>query len=337
MFTVHAAPRALPGTTAAALLAAVQTSHADGFSGTIVSHLSLGLPELPAVGDAGDGSSLTSLLSGSHTLQVWYGGVAKQRIALFGSTDETDLFRNGRDVWQWSSADRTAVHTVLPAAIGTHRALPLLTPGPGASSLTPDVLAKRAIAALDPSTRVQVRAHGAVADRSTYDMVLTPRTADTRLGSVHIAVDGATKVPLSVQVFARRATAPAIDVAFTSIHFGVPADRNFWFSPPPDATVHTVRPHPRQLPGSSVAHAAQPRVDVIGSGWSSVLALRLPAAMRTAAQHNSLLRSLTPVSGTWGKGRLLESDLLSVLFTDDGRAYAGAVNPAALYAAAGAK
>ena len=35
---------------------------------------------------------------------------SKQRVALLGATDETDVFRNGRSVWQWSSADRRAVH-----------------------------------------------------------------------------------------------------------------------------------------------------------------------------------------------------------------------------------
>jgi hypothetical protein len=46
---------------------------------------------------------------------------------------------------------------------------------------------------------------------------------------------------------------------------------------------------------------------------------------------------LTPVSGAWGKGRLLESSLLSVLVTDDGRLLAGAVAPDQLYAAAGSR
>jgi hypothetical protein len=47
-----------------------------------------------------------------------------------------------------------------------------------------------------------------------------------------------------------------------------------------------------------------------------------------------LLNALTPVSGTWGSGRLLDSKLLSVLVTNDGRVFAGAVDPSALYAAA---
>jgi hypothetical protein len=44
---------------------------------------------------------------------------------------------------------------------------------------------------------------------------------------------------------------------------------------------------------------------------------------------------LPQVSGTWGSGRLLQSALLSVLLTDDGRVIAGPVAPELLYDAAG--
>jgi hypothetical protein len=50
---------------------------------------------------------------------------------------------------------------------------------------------------------------------------------------------------------------------------------------------------------------------------------------------NALLQSATPVSGAWGSGRLLRTSLVSVLITDGGRAFAGAVQPSVLYAAAG--
>jgi hypothetical protein len=46
---------------------------------------------------------------------------------------------------------------------------------------------------------------------------------------------------------------------------------------------------------------------------------------------------LSPVSGAWGKGRLLDSALMSVLITSNGRIIAGAVQPAQLYTVAGKK
>jgi len=221
----------------------------------------------------------------------------------------------------------------------------LPVPSGSASSLTPQELARRALAAVDPTTRVQVKRHDSVADRSAYDLILTPRS-DTRIASVHIAVDGATKLPLAVQVYARGESKPAIDAAFTSITYGVPAERNFSFAPPPDAHVRTVQHKRRRTtgsddrsPGTKAARTPLRRSDVhvIGTGWSRVLSIKGSAAAVRKAESGAVLQALTPVSGTWGKGRLLDSSLLTVLITTDGRVFAGAVEPSVLYTAAGAK
>jgi hypothetical protein len=56
-----------------------------------------------------------------------------------------------------------------------------------------------------------------------------------------------------------------------------------------------------------------------------------------AALRRSVTAVLQPVSGSWGHGYLLDSDLLSALITSDGRVLVGAVPPSSLYAAAGRK
>lgn len=324
----------LPGTSPAALLAAVRQSDVPGFSGTVVSRLSLGLPELPDIGSAGDGSSLTSMLSGSHTLQVWYGGPTEQRIALLGSTDETDLFRSGRNLWQWSSADRTAVHTKLPVTHGHHSG-PAALPS-GAGSLTPEAMARRALAALDPSTKVTVRGDQEVANRSAYELVLTPRATTTKIGSVRIEVDGKTKVPLGVEVYPRGSSSPAIDVSFTSVRFAAQPKRNFEFSPPHGATVHHAGPA-REHGVAAPPAGVRAKPERTGSGWSTVLGLDLGKRAVGRFEKGPIRQALSPVAGSWGTGRLLDSALVSVLVTDDGHVFAGAVEPAQLYAAAGAK
>jgi outer membrane lipoprotein-sorting protein len=336
MFKTRPASEPLPGTTPAGLVAAVRTSDVEGFSGTVVSQLSLGLPELPAIGNAGDGTSLTSLLSGSHTLQVWYGGAEKQRIALLGPTDETDVFRNGRDMWQWSSADQVALHTLLPAGAGPGGAAPLPS---AVASMTPVELARKALGDLDPTTRVTVEDDRTVADRSVYELLLMPRTSTTKIGSVHIAVDGRTKIPLGVQVYARGVAAPALDVAFTSIRFARQSNRNFVFSPPPSATVRQLGPAARSSgPAGAKSAAADLRAPTMtGAGWTTVFGMRPGKAAITKLGQGALLKALKPVSGSWGTGRLLDSALLSVLVTNDGRVFAGAVAPSKLYTAAGSK
>jgi outer membrane lipoprotein-sorting protein len=316
--------QSLPRTTPAALIAAVQDSQVRGFSGTVVSHISLGLPDLSSVPQADDDTSFTGLLSGSHTMQVWYGGVDRQRVALLGATDEDDLFRDGRDVWQWSSSTHVAVHSLLPKRPRPDGGEPTAP-----TSITPSALARQALQGMAPGTQVTVDTGHTVADRSAYELVLTPRTDATKVGSVRISIDGATKVPLGVQVYPRRTSSPAVDVAFTSIRFGQQANRNFAFAPPPGAQVRRVR-----SAGGSPDPSVGGSVTRTGTGWATVVGVTPGRQVIAKYARGALLKQLTPVSGSWGKGHLLDADLVSVLVTDDGRVYAGAVPPAELYAAA---
>ena len=44
-----------------------------------------------------------------------------------------------------------------------------------------------------------------------------------------------------------------------------------------------------------------------------------------------IMQSLTPVSGKWGSGRLLNGKAFSAVITNDGRIAVGAVNPQSLF------
>jgi outer membrane lipoprotein-sorting protein len=323
MFNAQASSDALPELTPAALLADVQSADVPGFSGTIVSKLALGLPELPALGGSTDRASMASLLSGSHTMRFWYGGVDRQRTALLGTTDETDVFHNGRDLWEWDSDAHVATHTVLPPEPATGRDAP-------DTELTPQQVAHRLLAVMQPSTAVTVEHDRRVADRSAYELVLTPRDPATRVGSVRIAVDGSTKMPLGVQVFPRGKSSPAIDVSFSHVTFKPPAARNFSFTPPPGARVRR-----GMVADGPLGQALPGRASTIGSGWTALAEYHAtPAQVRKLT--GPVVNALTAVHGAWGSGRLLDSALVSVLLTDDGRVFAGAVDPSALFAAAAA-
>jgi hypothetical protein len=326
-------PAALPQMNPDALVAAVRATPDAAFSGTVVSQVSLGLPEVPGLIAQDDVTSMSSLLSGSHTLRVWYGGERAQRVALLGATDETDLFRSGRQLWQWSSSNRVAVHTVLPPT--PRRAVLPVPDRRDPATMTPSGIAEGAPAAAAPSTRVTVSGELEVADRSAYELVLSPRTSATRIGSVHIAVDGATKVPLGVQVYPRGSDSPAVDVSFTSIRFGHQSESNFSFAPPPGAKVHRATKTPTAADRAGhfgiARFARHEHLRVTGSGWASVL--RYSGDTTTLRRlANSL--GAERVTGSWGTGRLFETPLGCALVIRDGRLYAGAVDPAALYAAA---
>ena len=111
-----AAPR-LPARSAGQLLAALTgdtalTGHTGGpaLSGTITETASLGLPALPSGLPSELTGGGTSLLAGSHTVQVWYAGPDHFRLALPQSMSEDDLVRNGTSMWLWDSAANTVTH-----------------------------------------------------------------------------------------------------------------------------------------------------------------------------------------------------------------------------------
>src|SRR5687767_7867769 len=153
----------LPARSAAQLLVDLQTARLDGLSGTVVQRADLGLPALPAIGGQGS-PDLTALLSGKHTLRVWYSGPDKARIALLGTTGETDMIRNGRDVWYWDSRTKTARHGTVDADAPT-------TPRPNAPQ-SPQEAANLALALINPSTEVTTGSNARVAGRAAYELVL---------------------------------------------------------------------------------------------------------------------------------------------------------------------
>ena len=339
------ADQGLPSRTAAQLLADVQQARLFGLSGTIVQTSNLGLPSLPGVAGGSDSSSLTSLISGSHTLRVWLSGPDKARLAVMGTLGESDVVLNGRDLWTWSSDTKSATHRILPSMSKGSR-----HQGERHLPMTPQEAATQALKAIDPSTKVTTDGSGSVAGRSVYELVLQPRATRSLVGQVRIAIDGATHVPLRVQVFAKGAGTPAFEVAFSQFDPTRPAASQFRFNPPPGTKV-TKQSSPQSSsesgtgwfaysPLSSGGKAAKDSTSsaprVVGSGWGSVLVTGGGlSATSVPAPYDQVLTSLPKVSGAWGSGRLFSGPLFSAVLTDDGRVAAGAVTPQALYDALG--
>src|ERR1022692_2558980 len=121
--SAQAAP-ALPARTPAQLIAAIAANKSapSALSGPIVTNAALGLPHLPAA--VGPGGS-PSVLTGSHTCELWYARPQQLRLAIPVPLGETDLRVDGRQVWLWDSKTNTATHIELPA---DHRPFP---PAPG--------------------------------------------------------------------------------------------------------------------------------------------------------------------------------------------------------------
>jgi len=347
-FAASADP-SLPPRSAAQLLVDLQTARLDGLSGTVVQRADLGLPGLPA--SAGRGSSdLTSLVSGTHTLRIWYAGPDQARVALLGTLGESDVIRNGDDLWFWNSRAGSATHRKLsgnrppgqPADRPTH---------PAGLPMTPQEAADRALAAVDPSTEVTVGRSAKIAGRDAYELVLATRDDASLVGQIRIAIDAREYVPLRFEVFAKGTDQPAFEMAFTQVSFDRPDPAQFAFNPPPGTRVieETGRPErgPRdpetpERPGRDVQPADGPGTQwqTDGTGWTTVLVARTArstAGSESAGRFAGLLDLLPKVEGAWGSGRLLTGNLFSALLTDDGRVLVGAVRPERLYEVATAR
>jgi outer membrane lipoprotein-sorting protein len=319
----------LPPRTAAQLLVDVQRAKVHALSGTVVETVDLGLPALPSLGGHGGDSRFSSLVSGSHTMRVWYAGPDRVRLALLGQLGESDLVKNAGDVWAWSSSTNTATHWTVPADAGAP------SPGPSTgAAMTPQQAADAALKAIGPSTRVATDPTAVVAGRSAYQLELSPRDPRSLVGSVRIAIDGSSHLPTRVQVFARGATSPAFEVGFTSFSTATPAASVFSFTPPPGATVKQGTLPQRGTRTTAPSHLSGAAPRVVGRGWTSVVVAHLGTdTASSGGPLGSVVQALPRVSGAWGSGRLLRGPLFSAVLTDDGRVAVGAVAPPMLYAA----
>ncbi len=348
----------LPAKTPAQLLAALaaRTGPPPPLTGTVVESASLGIPQLPQLSNQ---NSPVSLLSGSHTVRVWYQDPAHLRLAMPVQMSETDVIRNGRQVWLWQSNKNSVTKLTLPARQAKSAQA---TPSPTQVPLTPQQAASQVLKAVGPSTRVSVQRTVTVAGQAAYQLVLSPKSSGSLVGRVNIAIDASNNVPLRVQVFARGASSPAFQVGYTAVSFVRPAAANFSFTPPSGAKVHTVTP-PSPAERQQKHSAAASQVQVIGKDWLSVAVFpssvlsevtgsstagatgqmaqsAVPGGQagsgsgETAAIVRSLLGAASPVHGAWGSGQLLHTNLLSMLITDDGHVLIGAVRPAVLENAA---
>lgn len=361
----------LPARTAQELLEFVATSSDDAYSGTVEQSSNLGLPDIGLATPPGGTSSsdptstALELLTGEHTAQVYVDGPDRARVQVLDQLAQRDVVVNQDEVWFYDSAAKEATHAVLPDRDAAKAQLEATLQEKAAEypelqdvPRTPAELAQVFLATIDPSTEVTVDGTSRVAGRSAYELLLTPEDEATLIGSIAVAVDSETGVPLSVTVQAKGQEEAAFTAGFSDVDFTTPDADTFDFVPPADATV-TEAP---------TADEAKARVDakdepapseepvVIGEGWSTIVELPAGTAStlgldlgtgeaagmgdimdikpgmdpeEVAGAQAMLEQALTDVGG----GHALQTSLVSVLITDDGRILAGAVSADQLVAA----
>ncbi|WP_415856906.1 DUF2092 domain-containing protein [Sinomonas sp. G460-2] len=337
-----------PPATPEQVLALVASHAARQFSGTVEERADLGLPSIPAQALApatkssalGGEATLLELLTTAHTARVYTDGPTKVRVQIMDQLAERDAIRNGNDVWTFDSKTNEVTHATLPAGAGPEASATAKAP-----VMSPDQLAQRFLAAAGPSTNVALGQSASVAGHGAYTLVLTPKTAGTLVGSVQIAVEAQTGLPLAVDVYAKGQQDPAFHTAFTKLDLGAPDASVFAFTPPAGATVKeqpvpapatTPKATPGATPGTMPKASPAPKPSTgaktpeSAPGWDTVVVV--PAAKIPAGfLDQPLVKQLaTPVSG----GRLLSSSLVNILITNDGRVLVGAVPASTLEAKA---
>ncbi|MDQ0577003.1 LolA family protein [Agromyces albus] len=299
-----------------------------------------------AAASATDLDDLISLATGTHTAKVYLDG-SNARLQVLDRLAERNVYLSEEGAWIYDSAEKAATHfTVDQAALDAleakaqahhDEARDRLEAELSAPLPTPEQMLDEALAKLDQTTDVSVGTDGRVAGREVYELVLEPRDADTLVGDITVAIDGDTGVALAASVTARGADEPAFSVAFTDVSFEAPDAAVFAFTPPEgtEVTEHAVPiPTVAELELWKAQAEAESQADaepgdetarvVHGEGWSAVV--ELPAAAVGGAGFNgeaaAMLGTLTErVDG----GRILSTSLVTVLITDDGRVFAGAV------------
>lgn len=311
-----------------------------------------------------DLDDVLELVTGDHTAKVYVDG-PNARLQVLDQLGERDVYvTEGDGAWIWDSREQSATHVTvdraaleaLEAEAEAHadEARAKLEAELGTPLPTPQEVLDDALAKLDETTDVSVGTDARVAGREAYELVLAPRDDDTLVGEVSVAIDADTGVALAASVTAAGADEPAFAVTFTEVSFAAPDASVFAFTPPEGATVTE-----HEVPVPTVAELEQwkaeagshdgapaehgPRPVVHGSGWSTVVELAAGDAMGAlegdaaadAAEGGlgdaSLLDAIAqPVDG----GRMISTSLVTVLVTDDGRVFAGAVTPEHLLAVA---
>jgi outer membrane lipoprotein-sorting protein len=307
----------LPALTPAELLAKARTAQVTALSGTVQLTSNLGLPSLDSLGSlggGGSGTSVASLLAGSHSADVWIDGADHVRVTTTAPMAETNWIRNGTDLWSYDSSTLTTTHATLPAdTTGTGQndgGTGVSLPDPAHD--TPIEFAQRLLDEVTPSTDVSVGITKVVAGWPVYQLVLTPHAADTTVGHVTFAIDAATGLPLDVTVEAKSTGSTALLGAGGRTHGeGRHGDGGGSFDYVPNG-----------LSGGNTT--------MLGSDWSSVLVL---TGSTVPAQLGSIISGAPEVTVGSTSGHLITTTLFNVLVLSDGRVAIGAVTPEALEAA----
>ena len=319
-------------------------------SGTVRTHVDLGLPALPDISTgaaSGGTATAASMLLGDQTFRLWRSpdGIRISHLARF---QEQVLVANHAEAWAWDSQSLHAARLTpqdLSAAVpqGLARSVERSAPSVPPSLGDPIRIARTVLEGVSPYAVTSVATPERVAGRDAYTLRLSPRSERTLVGAIDVAIDAKTRLPLRLQVVPRNTLDPSIEVGFSAINYGSIDPSIFTFDPPAEASVTDAGPalarvlsaaHVRRLaamrgdPAKADINACRamhreahrsriPTMRVFGEGFGLILAVRVsevPAALRSMLPYSGPLASAALVdrgNAAWIVAGAVTSDALS--------------------------
>ena len=220
---IGALPASDSRVSASDLRAAVLGSADVPFSGYAESAGGLALPVTDQL------TSLADLFSDRTTMRVWWRSAINNRVDVVTATGETDVHRDSEGSWTWEYESNRVTRT---------DAAPLALPAP--ADLLPPTLGRRLLseASHDELSRIDpIR----IAGRDAPGLRLVPADEASSVARVDLWADAATGLPLKIRVYAKGASAPALDTRFLDLDVAVPPASVTAFAPPPGAVVREGR------------------------------------------------------------------------------------------------
>jgi len=328
----------LPQVDAQSLVESVLTAKPAAFGGTVDVNNSLGIPAI---------AGLPQLSDGASQVRMWTDGEGRARVSLPTGDSERTFVDDGTTLWSWNSETQTVTKTPHgDAKPDTELGLGLGL-GQDGKPLDPVQVARDVVSEIEKFSTVTVDGTARVANRSAYELVLTPKpTERTVLREVRVAVDSELRMPLRVSLLTNGTDEPAVQVGFSDLTVGAQDAGLFRFTPSASAKVEEeqVKPPSDQDKADAEKALGEASPQVVGDGWDTVLVTKAPsealAGMRLPtedqpqrrgpggdqANPQDLLKQLgKQVSGSWGSGTLISSKIGNILLADDGRIALGAV------------
>jgi outer membrane lipoprotein-sorting protein len=310
----------LPQVSAESLVESVLNAKIPAFSGAVEvdNNLGLPIPGMPGTADNGDAG------------HVWSDGAGKTRLSVPGRQSETTIVDDGTTVWVWDSESKSVTKVPHDEA-ATDKPLEGKFADPAAA-------ATELVTAMQKDSTVTVDGTARVADRPVYQLVLTPKpTERTLLREIRVSVDSELRIPMSIEVLANGQADPAAKIGFTEFSHEAQDPSLFAFTPPAGATVSEKNVGEEMTRGGEGFEEllAQANVKTVGEGWDIVVTGKVPAEALSAAEDASgpsgqnmfgLLETVgKKVTGSYGTGYVITTNVGTALITEDGKVAVGAV------------